>query len=182
MCVPQVVIETNTRNKKKMITTVSGLELFNLKLADASKLFGKKFACGCSVTKNAAGVEQIDMQVGCEGLLSLSLSLPGIRWINALSVSVSLSLPLSQKHRNIYSSKFRFKTATMAMGQWANACPAHSKVRPSCMPSGFSACSGSASGISPFTVIVHPAGGVATYAYLSVCLSPNKYIKQIYIY
>mmetsp|Transcript_16966 Transcript_16966/g.29009 ORF Transcript_16966/g.29009 Transcript_16966/m.29009 type:complete len:199 (+) Transcript_16966:139-735(+) len=58
----QIVIETNTRNKKKMITTISGLELFNIKLADASKICGKKFACGCSVTKNAAGSDQIDMQ------------------------------------------------------------------------------------------------------------------------
>ncbi|KAL6747867.1 translation initiation factor SUI1 [Haematococcus lacustris] len=59
---PQVLIETNTRNKKKMVTTVSGLELFGVKLADASKIFGKKFACGCSVVKSATGTEQIDMQ------------------------------------------------------------------------------------------------------------------------
>jgi density-regulated protein DRP1 len=57
------VIEKHTRNKKKMTTTVTGLELFGVKLAEASKTFGKKFACGCSVTKSAAGVEQIDMQV-----------------------------------------------------------------------------------------------------------------------
>lgn len=60
----QVVIETNTRNKKKMITTITGLELFGVKLSEASKVFGKKFACGCSVTKSATGSEQIDMQVG----------------------------------------------------------------------------------------------------------------------
>eukprot|EP00983_Pelagomonas_calceolata_P000462 15710-Pelagomonas_calceolata.AAC.1 len=59
----KVVIDVNTRNKKKMITTVTGLELFGVKLAEASKLFGKKFACGCSVTKSATGTEQIDMQV-----------------------------------------------------------------------------------------------------------------------
>jgi density-regulated protein DRP1 len=59
----QILIETNTRNKKKMVTTVSGLELFGIKLADASKAFGKKFACGASVTKSATGAEQIDMQV-----------------------------------------------------------------------------------------------------------------------
>jgi len=58
-----VVIDVNTRNKKKMITTVTGLESFGVKLAEASKLFGKKFACGCSVTKSATGAEQIDMQV-----------------------------------------------------------------------------------------------------------------------
>lgn len=60
---PQVVIETNTRNKKKMVTTVTGLDLFGVKLAEASKAFGKKFACGCSVTKGPTGAEQIDMQV-----------------------------------------------------------------------------------------------------------------------
>lgn len=59
---PQVVLETNTRNKKKCITTITGLESFGIKLSEASKAFGKKFACGASVTKSAAGVEQIDMQ------------------------------------------------------------------------------------------------------------------------
>jgi translation initiation factor 1 (eIF-1/SUI1) len=58
----QVIIETNTRNKKKMITTVTGLDLFGVKLSEASKAFGKKFACGCSVTKSPTGTEQIDMQ------------------------------------------------------------------------------------------------------------------------
>jgi hypothetical protein len=42
----EVTIERNVRNKRKCITTVRGLENFNIKLADASKLFGKKFACG----------------------------------------------------------------------------------------------------------------------------------------
>ena len=46
-----------------MTTTVTGLELFGIKLPEAAKAFGKKFACGCSVVKNAAGAEQIDMQV-----------------------------------------------------------------------------------------------------------------------
>eukprot|EP00878_Enallax_costatus_P001516 GHUV01001667.1.p1 GENE.GHUV01001667.1~~GHUV01001667.1.p1 ORF type:complete len:212 (+),score=42.79 GHUV01001667.1:114-749(+) len=58
----QVVLESHTRNKKKMVTTVMGLEGFGVKLAEASKLFGKKFACGASVTKTATGTEQIDMQ------------------------------------------------------------------------------------------------------------------------
>lgn len=59
---PAVVLETNTRNKKKCITSVHGLDTFGVKLSEASKLLGKKFACGASVTKNASGVEQIDMQ------------------------------------------------------------------------------------------------------------------------
>lgn len=33
-----------------------------IKLAEASKLFGKKFACGASVVKTATGTEEIDVQ------------------------------------------------------------------------------------------------------------------------
>ena len=57
-----VTITRSTRNKKKTITTVSGLDNFEVKLAEASKLFGKKFACGSSVTKAATGKEEIDVQ------------------------------------------------------------------------------------------------------------------------
>lgn len=59
----QVVLERNTRNKKKCITTIAGLDAFGVKLAEASKLFGKKFASGASVVKNAEGKEHIDVQV-----------------------------------------------------------------------------------------------------------------------
>lgn len=59
---PEVVIERAVRNKKKCITTVAGLDRFGIKLAEASKLFGKKFASGASVTKNATGGEEIDIQ------------------------------------------------------------------------------------------------------------------------
>lgn len=59
----QVVLERNTRNKKKCITTISGLDMFGVKLGEASKLFGKKFASGASVVKNAEGKEHIDVQV-----------------------------------------------------------------------------------------------------------------------
>ncbi|GAB4818722.1 hypothetical protein N2152v2_005768 [Parachlorella kessleri] len=59
---PEVVLERNTRNKKKCVTTITGLDQFGVKLSDASKLFGKKFASGASVTKNAEGKEQIDCQ------------------------------------------------------------------------------------------------------------------------
>jgi translation initiation factor 1 (eIF-1/SUI1) len=59
---PAIVIETNVRNKKKCVTTVSGLDLFGVKLSEASKAFGKKFASGASVTKAADGKEQIDIQ------------------------------------------------------------------------------------------------------------------------
>jgi len=62
---------TNTRTHTRALTThmhshahkcTHALQ-FNVKLSEASKAFGKKFACGCSVTKNATGEEQIDMQV-----------------------------------------------------------------------------------------------------------------------
>ncbi|KAL4452457.1 hypothetical protein ABPG75_008119 [Micractinium tetrahymenae] len=59
---PEVVLERNTRNKKKCITTIAGLDAFGVKLGEASKLFGKKFASGASVVKNAEGKEHIDVQ------------------------------------------------------------------------------------------------------------------------
>lgn len=58
----QIVLESHTRNRKKCVTTVTGLDSFGVKLADAAKLFGKKFACGASVVKDATGAQQIDMQ------------------------------------------------------------------------------------------------------------------------
>eukprot|EP00455_Lapot_gusevi_P050696 TRINITY_DN740_c0_g1_i1.p1 TRINITY_DN740_c0_g1~~TRINITY_DN740_c0_g1_i1.p1 ORF type:complete len:151 (+),score=68.30 TRINITY_DN740_c0_g1_i1:202-654(+) len=54
-----VVISKAARNKKKAITNVVGLDLFGVKLKDAAKLFGKKFACGASVvavTEEAQGI------------------------------------------------------------------------------------------------------------------------------
>ncbi|EGG24485.1 density-regulated protein [Cavenderia fasciculata] len=59
---PNITIEVNNRNKRKYVTTVSGLEAFGIKLADAKKLMAKKFSCGCSVVKNASGGEEIDIQ------------------------------------------------------------------------------------------------------------------------
>lgn len=59
---PEVVLERNTRNKKKCVTTVLGLDTFGVKLQDASKLFGKKFASGAAITKNPMEKDQIDVQ------------------------------------------------------------------------------------------------------------------------
>jgi len=59
------VVERATRNKRKCITSVQGLELFGVKLAEAAKKFGKKFACGASVVKDASNKEQIDVQGDC---------------------------------------------------------------------------------------------------------------------
>ncbi|KAK9275054.1 hypothetical protein L1049_022312 [Liquidambar formosana] len=58
----EVVIEKVVRNKRKCITTVKGLELFGVKLSDASKKLGKKFATGASVVKGPTEKEQIDVQ------------------------------------------------------------------------------------------------------------------------
>ncbi|KAK9102569.1 hypothetical protein Sjap_019823 [Stephania japonica] len=58
----EVVIEKIVRNKRKCVTTVKGLELFGVKLNDASKKLGKKFATGASVVKGPTEKEQIDVQ------------------------------------------------------------------------------------------------------------------------
>ncbi|GLT85546.1 hypothetical protein SLE2022_037340 [Rubroshorea leprosula] len=58
----EVVIEKVVRNRRKCITVVKGLELFGVKLSDASKKLGKKFATGASVVKGPTEKEQIDVQ------------------------------------------------------------------------------------------------------------------------
>ncbi|KAF9614195.1 hypothetical protein IFM89_015703 [Coptis chinensis] len=58
----EVVIEKVVRNKRKCVTIVKGLELFGIKLSDASKKLGKKFATGASVVKGPTEKEQIDVQ------------------------------------------------------------------------------------------------------------------------
>jgi density-regulated protein DRP1 len=59
-----LTVELVSRNKRKSITMVSGLDSFNIDLKEASKLFGKKFACGASVVKGDPGLpDKIDIQV-----------------------------------------------------------------------------------------------------------------------
>jgi len=57
-----VTIAKTQRNKRKFVTTVAGLDAYGIKLAEASKSFGKKFACGSSVVKTPTGTEEIDVQ------------------------------------------------------------------------------------------------------------------------
>lgn len=57
-----MTIKRVERNKRKYVTEVSGLELFGLDLKKVAKEFGKKFATGSSVTKTAAGGEEITVQ------------------------------------------------------------------------------------------------------------------------
>eukprot|EP01111_Echinosteliopsis_oligospora_P002127 TRINITY_DN1310_c7_g1_i1.p1 TRINITY_DN1310_c7_g1~~TRINITY_DN1310_c7_g1_i1.p1 ORF type:complete len:186 (+),score=57.03 TRINITY_DN1310_c7_g1_i1:74-631(+) len=59
--VPSVTVARTQRNKRKFVTTVTGLESFGIKLGDAAKLFAKKFSCGSSVVKGPT-VEEIDVQ------------------------------------------------------------------------------------------------------------------------
>lgn len=58
----EIVISLATRQRKKAITSVEGLDLFGVKLSDAAKVFGKKFACGSSAVTNPSLREQIDIQ------------------------------------------------------------------------------------------------------------------------
>ncbi|WZN58829.1 translation initiation factor SUI1-like protein [Chloropicon roscoffensis] len=58
----EILIERSVRNKRKCITSVTGLDVFGIKLAEAAKLMGKKFASGCSVVKHPTGVSMIETQ------------------------------------------------------------------------------------------------------------------------
>ena len=76
-------ISRDQRNKRKFVTVVSGLgwrpsvhtcpflqlptpdegrRSVDIKLQDASKQFSRKLSCGASITKNAVGKKQIDVQ------------------------------------------------------------------------------------------------------------------------
>ncbi|OAE28910.1 hypothetical protein AXG93_2369s1040 [Marchantia polymorpha subsp. ruderalis] len=59
---PEVVVEKVVRNKRKCVTIIKGLDMFGVKLSDASKKLGKKFASGASVVKGPTEKEQIDVQ------------------------------------------------------------------------------------------------------------------------
>ncbi|KAF2157160.1 eIF1-like protein, partial [Myriangium duriaei CBS 260.36] len=58
----KVIIKRVERNKRKYVTTVSGLEAHGLELKKISKEMGKKFATGASVTKTPQGGEEITIQ------------------------------------------------------------------------------------------------------------------------
>lgn len=58
----KVLIKRQERTKRKMITAIQGLELFNIDLKKASKLFANKFATGSSVSKNNQGDDEIVIQ------------------------------------------------------------------------------------------------------------------------
>ena len=58
----KVTIKRIERNKRKYVTTVSGMETFGFELKKVAKDFGKKFATGSSVTKTPSGGEEITVQ------------------------------------------------------------------------------------------------------------------------
>ncbi|KAL1965308.1 hypothetical protein VTN77DRAFT_5910 [Rasamsonia byssochlamydoides] len=58
----KVQIKRVERNKRKFVTVVTGLEAHGLDLKKVAKELGKKFATGSSVTKSAAGAEEITVQ------------------------------------------------------------------------------------------------------------------------
>lgn len=61
--VAQVVISIAQRNRRKHITSVVGLDAYGVKLSDASKAFGKKFASGASIVKGQGALpDAIEIQ------------------------------------------------------------------------------------------------------------------------
>lgn len=58
----RITIKRSERNKRKVITSIHGLEVFDVDLKRAAKLFANKFACGASVTKNNQGQDEIAIQ------------------------------------------------------------------------------------------------------------------------
>ncbi|KAJ8603919.1 hypothetical protein CTAYLR_009708 [Chrysophaeum taylorii] len=58
----KLVIYTEVRSRKKTVTVVEGLETVGVKLKDASKLFGRKFACSSSVKEKDTGGNEIVVQ------------------------------------------------------------------------------------------------------------------------
>ncbi|KAF7369312.1 Translation machinery-associated protein 22 [Mycena venus] len=55
----QIIIKRIERTKRKHITSVFGLEAFDIDLKKAAKQFASKFATGASVSKNPQGLDEI---------------------------------------------------------------------------------------------------------------------------
>ncbi|KAF9586341.1 Translation machinery-associated protein 22 [Lunasporangiospora selenospora] len=58
----KIFIKRIERTRRKCVTSVFGLENFDVDLKKAAKLFANKFACGSSVTKNNQGNDEIVVQ------------------------------------------------------------------------------------------------------------------------
>eukprot|EP00184_Porphyridium_aerugineum_P007240 CAMPEP_0184700344 /NCGR_PEP_ID=MMETSP0313-20130426/12240_1 /TAXON_ID=2792 /ORGANISM="Porphyridium aerugineum, Strain SAG 1380-2" /LENGTH=206 /DNA_ID=CAMNT_0027159957 /DNA_START=70 /DNA_END=690 /DNA_ORIENTATION=+ len=58
----EVVISLATKKGKKSATVVLGADLFNIKLADLSKICKKKYSCGVSVSSDASNRDIVEIQ------------------------------------------------------------------------------------------------------------------------
>ncbi|KAI9593523.1 translation initiation factor SUI1 [Syncephalis fuscata] len=58
----RVIIKRIERNRRKHVTSIFGLHLFDVDLKKAAKMFANRFACGSSVTKNNQGKDEIVVQ------------------------------------------------------------------------------------------------------------------------
>jgi density-regulated protein DRP1 len=59
----KVIITKVQRQKRKYVTVVGGLETVpDLKIKDASRVFGKKFSSGCSVNESQTGAKEVVIQ------------------------------------------------------------------------------------------------------------------------
>ena len=64
---------------RKFVTSISGLESFEIKLKEAASALGKKFGSGATVSKTATGGQEIDIQGDLTGELpDMLVSLFGI--------------------------------------------------------------------------------------------------------
>jgi density-regulated protein len=70
----KVLIKRVERNKRKYITVLSGLEVYDLDNKKLAKELGKKFATGSSVTKSPTGSEEITVQGDVSDELSCLLA------------------------------------------------------------------------------------------------------------
>ncbi|KAA8498738.1 Translation machinery-associated protein 22 [Porphyridium purpureum] len=59
---PEVLLALSTKKGRKSATVITGADLFGIKLDEAAKMFKKRFACGCAVTKNAQQQDTIEVQ------------------------------------------------------------------------------------------------------------------------
>lgn len=78
----RVVVTLSKRNKRKFVTNVSGLDTFpDVRMKDAAKALGRRFATGSSVSTNASGGKEIiiqgDVLIDIEDVLTNNFSIPG---------------------------------------------------------------------------------------------------------
>ncbi|KAI9320428.1 mitochondrial translation initiation factor [Dichotomocladium elegans] len=58
----RVLVKRVERTKRKCVTIVHGLEIFDVELKKAAKMFANRFACGSSVAKNNQNQDEIVVQ------------------------------------------------------------------------------------------------------------------------